>query len=195
MLIIYVFGRSHFPRFNVNLLIMLIYVRINLQIPIGCKEIHHEIELGVVVGKGGRGISEADSMSHVAGYVLALDMTARDFQNEAKSKGHPWTMAKCFDTSCPIGEFIPKSRLADPHAVRLVCAVNGEQRQDGSTADMIFSVPHLVSYISDYFTLEEGDLILTGTPAGVGPVKAGDSLVGEIPGVAKINFSVVQRSG
>lgn len=132
-------------------------------------------------------------MDYVAGYVLALDMTARDFQNEAKSKGQPWTMAKCFDTSCPIGEFIPKASLADPGNVQLLCNVNGEKRQDASTKDMIFSVPYLISYISDYFTLEEGDLILTGTPAGVGPVRSGDSIEGQIPGLAKFSFNVVQR--
>jgi acylpyruvate hydrolase len=110
---------------------------VTLQIPLGCQEIHHEIELGVVIGKRCKNVSESEVMDYVVGYVLALDMTARDFQNEAKKKGNPWTMAKCFDTSCPIGEFIPKSSLADPHKVNIVCSVNGEKRQDGNTADMV----------------------------------------------------------
>ena len=82
-------------------------------------------------------VPKEKSMEHVAGYVLALDMTARDFQSEAKAKGHPWAMAKCFDTACPVGEFIPKVALKDPHDVSLVCRVNGELRQDGNTSDMV----------------------------------------------------------
>jgi len=133
-------------------------------------------------------------MSCVGGYCLALDMTARDFQNEAKKKGHPWAMAKMFDTSLPVSGLIPATAIADPQNVDLACSVNGEERQKGNTRDMIFSVPTLLSYISQYFTLEEGDLVLTGTPSGVGPVKHGDVITGEIPGVCKIEFPVIQRS-
>lgn len=102
-------------------------------------------------------------------------------------------MAKAFDTSCPVSEFIPTSAIPDPHAVNIRCSVNDVERQNGQTGDMIFSVPYLVSYISKYFTLEEGDVILTGTPAGVGPVKDGDVIKGEIPGLAQFSFDVVQR--
>ena len=95
-------------------------------------------------------------MDHVGGYVLALDMTARDFQNDLKKKGHPWELAKCFDTSCPISEFISKEAIKDPHDLNLVCKVNGELRQNDSTGKMIHRIPELISYISQYFSLEEG---------------------------------------
>lgn len=113
-------------------------------------------------------------MAYVGGYVLALDMTARDLQEKAKKKGQPWFIAKGFDTSCPISEFIPITKIPDPHNIKLWLKVNGEMKQNGSTADMIFKIPDLLSYISLYFKLEEGDLILTGTPSGVGEVKPGD---------------------
>merc|ERR1712200_10053 len=164
-----------------------------IEIPLGCSELHHEIELGAIVGKRCKMIKESEAMSYVGGYCLALDMTARDFQNEAKAKGHPWTMAKMFDTSLPVSDFIPASKIPDPSNVNLWCKVNEELRQEGCTKDMIFSLPFLLSYISQYFTLEEGDLILTGTPAGVGPVKAGDVISGGIPNVVEMSFTVELR--
>ena len=133
-------------------------------------------------------------MDHVGGYVLALDMTARDFQNELKKKGHPWELAKCFDTSCPISDLISKEVINDPHDLNLVCKVNGELRQNDSTGKMIHRIPELISYISQYFTLEEGDVVLTGTPAGVGPVQHGDVIEGEISGIVHFKFPVVQRT-
>ncbi|XP_059083108.1 fumarylacetoacetate hydrolase domain-containing protein 1-like [Tigriopus californicus] len=165
----------------------------NIEIPVGCSEIHHEIELGIVIQSKCKNVPEAEAMNYVGGYILALDMTARDFQNEAKKKGQPWAMAKCFDTSCPVSNFIPKEQISDPHDVQLLCSVNDTERQNGHTKDMIFRVPYLISYISKYFTLNEGDLILTGTPAGVGPVKSGDVIQGEIPGVVKFTYKVTSR--
>jgi acylpyruvate hydrolase len=164
-----------------------------IEIPLGCQEIHHEIELGIVIGSTCKRVQPSDSMKHVGGYVLALDMTARDFQNDLKAKGHPWELAKCFDTSCPISDFISKDVITDPQNVELVCKVNGELRQQDNTSKMICRIPDLISYISQYFTLEEGDMILTGTPAGVGPVKDGDIIEGEIPGIVHFKFPVVQR--
>ncbi len=117
-------------------------------------------------------------------------MTARDFQDEAKKKGQPWTLAKGFDTSCPVSSFIPKENIVDPHSIELWCSVNGTTRQRGSTKDMIFNVPTLLSYISTYFTLEAGDVILTGTPSGVGPVKVGDVIEGGITNVLSMKFLV-----
>ena len=102
-------------------------------------------------------------------------------------------MAKMFDTSLPVSDFIPATSIPDPHNVQLWCKVNGETRQDGNTKDMIFSVPTLISFISQYFTLEEGDLVLTGTPSGVGPVQEGDTITGAIPGVMEISFQVTKR--
>jgi len=166
----------------------------NIEIPVGVSELHHEIELGVVIASQCSRATPEQASKAVGGYLLALDMTARSLQNELKGKGHPWELAKGFDTSLPVGDFIPKDRTPDPHSVRLSCRVNQELRQNGSTSDMIFKIPDLLSFISTYFTLEEGDLVLTGTPSGVGPVKHGDSITGAIEGgIADIHFNVVQR--
>ena len=165
----------------------------SIEVPVGCESIHHEIELGVVIGSTCKQVTPAKSWDHVGGYALALDMTARDFQNELKAKGQPWELAKCFDTSCPISEFISKDVINDPQNISIVCKVNGELRQNDNTSKMIFRIPELISYISTYFTLEEGDLILTGTPAGVGPVKHGDVIEGEIPDIVHFKFPVIQR--
>lgn len=121
---------------------------------------------------------------------MALDMTARDFQDQAKKKGHPWTLAKGFDTSCPVSGFIPKEDILDPHNLELWCSVNGSVRQKGSTKDMIFNIPTLISYISTYFTLEAGDVVLTGTPSGVGPVQVGDVIEGGITNMLTMKFTV-----
>jgi len=130
-------------------------------------------------------------MDHVAGYVIALDMTARDIQDAAKTKGLPWSEAKGYDTFCPISSFIPKQEIHDPHKVELWLKVDGENkyRQKGTTADMIFRIPWLINYLSEIMTLEEGDLILTGTPAGVSAVEPGQTLRGGITGLSKYDFS------
>lgn len=112
------------------------------------------------------------------------------FQDEAKKKGHPWTLAKGFDTSCPIGDLISKDKLPNPENVQLWLKVNGQTKQDGNTKDMIFNIPFLISYISKYFTLEEGDVILTGTPSGVGPVDKGDVIDAGIGEISSFRFQV-----
>ena len=129
-------------------------------------------------------------MNHIAGYILALDMTARDFQEEAKNKGQPWSLAKGFDTSCPVSDFIEKSKLSDPGNTNLWLKVNGDMKQNGTTSDMIFDIPHLISYISRYFRLEEGDVILTGTPEGVGPVGNGDTIEAGLGDLVSFKFKV-----
>ena len=144
------------------------------QLPKGATEIHHEVELGVVIGETTKCVSESDAMKYVAGYTLALDMTDRVAQTEAKKKGLSWAIAKGFDNSCPIGDFIDKSLIPDPQKVDLWLKVNGEMKQEGNTSNMMFSVAYLVHWLSHRFTLERGDLILTGTPEGVGPVTSGD---------------------
>ncbi|XP_062840867.1 acylpyruvase FAHD1, mitochondrial [Trichomycterus rosablanca] len=159
-------------------------------VPHYSSNLHHEVELGVVVGKAGRAIHESSAMEHVAGYALCLDMTARDVQDRCKAKGLPWTLAKAFDTSCPVSDFIPKERIPDPSGVELWLRVNSETRQRGSTAHMIFSVPYLISYISRVITLEEGDLILTGTPKGVAAVREDDELQAGIEGIITMSFKV-----
>lgn len=163
-------------------------------VPSYCSNLHHEVELGVVIGKGGTAIPQSSAMDHVAGYALCLDMTARDIQDECKSKGLPWTLAKAFNTSCPISEFIPKERIPDPGNVTLWLKVNDQLRQNGSTAQMIFSIPYLISYISEIITLEEGDLILTGTPKGVSAVQEHDQLQAGIGDVITMNFKVDRKS-
>ncbi|CAN9505874.1 unnamed protein product [Ophioblennius macclurei] len=159
-------------------------------VPLYSSNLHHEVELGVVIGKGGTSISQDAAMEHVAGYALCLDMTARDIQDECKSKGLPWTMAKAFNTSCPVSDFIPKERIPDPSSVKLWLKVNDCLRQSGCTSQMIFSIPYLISYISDFITLEEGDLILTGTPKGVSAVQEHDELQAGIEDVITMNFKV-----
>jgi len=166
-----------------------------IKIPKGCKELHHEVELGVVIGKEGSEIPSelVFSDGYIAGYCLAIDMTARDFQMEAKKKGHPWLIAKGFDTSCPVSDMLPTSSIPDPHDVELWLKVNSEDRQRGSTRDMIFDIPTLVNAVSTYSTLQRGDVILTGTPSGVGPVYAGDVITAGIGNIVQFQFEVAGR--
>lgn len=158
--------------------------------PAYCRNLHHEVELGVLLGRRGDAVPEAEAMDYVAGYALCLDMTARDVQEECKKKGLPWTLAKSFRSSCPVSAFVPKENIPDPHALRLWLKVNGELRQEGKTSSMIFSIPYIISYASKIITLEEGDLILTGTPKGVGPVKENDEIEAGIDGVVSMRFKV-----
>jgi len=166
-----------------------------INIPRGCDELHHEVELGVIIGKEGSEIPSelVFSDGYIAGYCLALDMTARDFQQEAKKKGHPWSIAKGFDTSCPVSDVLPASSIPNPHDVELWLKVNSEDRQRGSTRHMIFDIPTLVAAVSQYFTLQRGDVILTGTPSGVGPVTAGDVITAGIDDLVQIQFHVQKK--
>jgi 2-keto-4-pentenoate hydratase/2-oxohepta-3-ene-1,7-dioic acid hydratase in catechol pathway len=153
-------------------------------LPPESSRVEHEGELGVVIGRGGRRISAADAMSHVFGYTVLCDVTARDLQ---KSDGQ-WSRAKGFDTFCPVGPEVVTG--LDPAALSVRTLVNGAVRQDGNTRDMVFSVAHLVSHLSQAMTLEPGDLIATGTPEGVGPLVDGDALVVEIENVGKLEVQV-----
>ncbi|XP_067928867.1 oxaloacetate decarboxylase, mitochondrial-like [Watersipora subatra] len=160
-------------------------------LPKGANELHHEVELGVIISKKCKDISAADALSHIAGCTVALDMTDRVKQTELKNKGLPWSVAKGFDTSCPVGDFTPLSSMPKSlQALDIWLKVNNETKQSGNTKDMIFSVPDLVSYISGIFTLEPGDLVLTGTPAGVGPVKSGDVITAGIEGCPNIEYYI-----
>ncbi|KAM6299095.1 oxaloacetate tautomerase FAHD1, mitochondrial [Aegotheles albertisi] len=162
--------------------------------PYYSQNLHHEVELGVVMGRRAQAVSQEAAMEHVAGYALCLDMTARDTQEECKKKGLPWTLAKGFGSSCPVSDFVPKEKIPDPHKLKIWLKVNGELRQEGETSMMIFSIPYLISYISEIFTLEEGDLILTGSPQGVGSVEAGDEIEAGISGVLSMRFTVAQQT-
>lgn len=144
-----------------------------IEIPPNCTNLHHEVELGLIIGKGGRDIPLAAAMDHVKGYFLGLDMTARELQNAAKAKGLPWSIAKGYDTFAPVSTPIEKSAIPDTSKLRIWLTVDGKVKQDGLTNMMLFPVPELVSHISTIFSLEENDLIFTGTPAGVGPVVDG----------------------
>ena len=146
----------------------------------------------MVIGKEGRDIPKSSAMSYVAGYALALDMTARNLQNEAKKKGHPWSVAKGYDTFCPVSEFIAGDQV-DCSSCTLWLKVDGQERQRGSTSNMIFPVPDLLAFISSIFTLEPGDLILTGTPEGVGPVVSGQTITAGLDDLLEMTFPVVAK--
>lgn len=159
-------------------------------IPAYSRDCHHEAELALLIGKCGKDIEESHALAYVVGYGVAIDLTLRDVQAELKKKGLPWDVAKGFDTACPLSDFAPASGVTDPQQLQIRLSVNGKVRQDGSTGLMIHSVAKLISYLSTIFTLEPGDIILTGTPAGVGSIVSGDELVAEISGVASLQVSV-----
>ena len=159
-------------------------------IPPYSSDCHHEIELAVLIGKKAKGVSAEVALDHVAGYAVALDLTLRDVQNVQKEKGLPWEIAKAFDTSCPISAFVPAEQIKDPQTLQLKLTVNGQVRQDGNTSDMMRTVAELIAAVSAYFTLEEGDILLTGTPSGVSKIQSGDQLVAAIEQVGTLQVSV-----
>lgn len=149
-------------------------------------DLHHEIELVVAIGKEGGDIAVGDALTHVYGYAAGLDMTRRDLQAQAKKAGRPWEMAKAFDHSAPIGTLEPASVVGHPDKGAVTLSVNGEERQRGDLSEQIWSVAEAISYLSGFVTLRAGDLIMTGTPSGVGPVVRGDVLEGAIEGVGTV---------
>ncbi|HTY35938.1 MAG TPA: fumarylacetoacetate hydrolase family protein [Bacteroidota bacterium] len=149
-------------------------------IPSISNELHHEIEMTVLIGRGGKDILKGNAFNHVAGYGIGLDMTLRDVQSDAKKKGLPWTLAKGFDTSAPLSEFVPAGEIADPHDLIVKLDVNGSTRQQSSTRNFIFSLDTLIAYISQFFTFERGDIIFTGTPEGVAAAASGDRLEAQL---------------
>ncbi|PLY03124.1 MAG: acylpyruvase [Desulfuromonas sp.] len=159
-------------------------------IPDYSDDCHHEVELALLIGKSGRKIKQQDAMEHVAGYGVAVDLTLRDVQSKQKEKGLPWEIAKGFDTACPLSDFVPAERIEDPHNLRLTLSVNGETRQDGNTSLMMRQIPQIIEEMSSIFTLEEGDIILTGTPAGVSRIVSGDVMVAEIEQVGRLEVKV-----
>ena len=161
-----------------------------IEIPEYSNDCHHELELALLVGKTGKQIQEGTALSYLAGYGVALDLTLRDIQSEQKSRGLPWEIAKGFDTSCPISEFTPAADVSNPNNLQLTLKVNGEIRQQGNTAQMMRSIEKIIAEISNFFTLESGDIILTGTPAGVSRIKTGDRLEGTIDQIGSLQVSV-----
>ncbi len=160
-----------------------------LDFPVQTASLHHEVELVAAIGQGGRDIDPAAALEHVFGYAVDLDMTRRDLQAEAKRLGRPWEFAKSFDQSCPIGTLAPASRIGHPRAGALTLSVGGEVRQSGDLSQMIWTVPDTIAFLSRHVTLLPGDLIMTGTPAGVGPVQPGDRLVGARAGVGEVSVT------
>lgn len=158
------------------------------------KSLHYETELVLLIGKTGKKIKQKDAMDYIAGYTVGLDMTLRDLQTEAKKLGHPWTISKCFDTSTVLGEFVSAIEIKNPNELEIKLWVNGELKQNDNTSNMIYSVEKIIEYLSYFFTLEEGDLVFTGTPKGVGEVKAGDKLIAEISGIGRLQTEVIQEN-
>ena len=151
--------------------------------------LHHEIELVVAIGTGGKDVPVETALSHIYGYAVGVDMTRRDLQNAAKDKGYPWDASKGFDDSAPISAIRRWSGPA-PQG-RIAISINGQIKQDGKVADMIWNVAEIVSEASKLWTLVPGDLIYTGTPEGVGPLVRGDQVEGEVEGVGKLAFRIV----
>jgi len=147
-----------------------------VRLPKQSTNVHHEVEFVVAIGKTGKNISKTQALDHVAGYGVGIDITARDIQAKAKENSHPWTVAKGFDTFAPISSFVRWDKINDPQEVDLEIKVNGITRQSESTRLMIFPVAELIHYLSTIFTLQPGDLIFTGTPQGVSPLKSGDEI-------------------
>lgn len=154
-------------------------------LPSQSTQVEHEGEIAVIIGKRARNVSAADALEYVAGYAPLNDVTARDLQRTDDQ----WTRAKGFDTFCPIGSMTPADGI-EPSTLEVICSVNGEVRQHGLAADMAFPIPVLIEYITSVMTLEPGDVIATGTPAGIGPLTPGDVVEVEVPGVGKISNSV-----
>jgi fumarylpyruvate hydrolase len=153
--------------------------------------LHHEIELVVAIGTGGRDIPLASALAHVFGYAVGNDLTRRDLQFAAREKGQPWDVSKGFDRSAPVTAIRRAAEVGHPERGRIWIEVNGELRQQADLSEMIWSVPEIVAELSTLFDLAPGDLIFTGTPAGVGPVQRGDSLVGGIDGLETLRTTIV----
>ncbi len=159
--------------------------------PARSNDVHHEIEMVVALAKGGVDIAVERALDHVFGYAVGLDMTRRDLQGEAKKLGRPWEVGKAFEQSAPCGELVPASTIGHPDHGAVWLKVNGETRQEGDLNQLIWKVPEMVSYLSGLFALAPGDLIYSGTPAGVGPVRRGDALHGHVDGVGDLKVKVV----
>jgi fumarylpyruvate hydrolase len=160
-----------------------------LPYPTRTRELHHEIELVVALAEGGRDITAEHALDHVFGYAVGLDMTRRDLQAEAKKAGRPWDMAKGFDQSAPTSQIRAVEDIGHPTKGAVRLSINGEPRQEGDLDQQIWQVPETISFLSTLVALRPGDLIMTGTPKGVGPVQPGDRLEGHIDGVGDLSVS------
>ena len=160
--------------------------------PFSRGDVHYEVELALLVGETLTHATMDEAERAIVGIGLAMDLTLRDVQTALKEKGHPWEIAKAFDGACPLSSFLPLSRVPNWNALAFTLEIDGEERQHGEGADMIFAIPSLVAEMSRHFTLEPGDVILTGTPSGVGKLVRGSSLRLTLTGGLKIETSVVE---
>ncbi len=154
-------------------------------------DMHHEVELVLLIGKTLKNAGAQSAANSIAGYAVGLDMTLRDVQSELKKKGHPWTLSKVFDTSAAVSEFLPAGKYRITGSEKITLSVNGETRQNSVLKKMIFPPEKIVEYISKKMTLEEGDLIFTGTPEGVSKVNRGDKIEAEIENIGKLTNTVI----
>ena len=163
--------------------------------PSGSANVHHEVELVVAMGIGGRDIQPADAHRHIFGYAVGLDMTRRDLQLDARAKGRPWDVGKAYDHSAPVGALVPADRCGHPNRGRIQLSINGSVRQSADISEPIWPVPEIVSTLSTLFLLRAGDIIMTGTPAGVGPVLPGDLMDATIEGIWTLRVAVCSPVG
>ena len=154
------------------------------------EDLHHEIELVIAIGKAGREISISSALDYIFGYAVGIDLTRRDLQAFAKKTRRPWEVGKSFESAAPISAIHEKEEVGHPAAGRIWLSVNGDIRQDGNISDMIWNVPETIVELSTFFTLAPGDLIYTGTPAGVGAVASGDHITGGVDGVDEISIEI-----
>ena len=163
----------------------------NVHYPPKTANLHYETEMVVALAKGGRRITAKKANEHVFGYGVGLDLTRRDLQQWGKDHGRPWDFGKDFDEAAPCSALAPASRIGHPAKGSIWLKVNGKERQKADLGDMIWSVPEQIAYLSEYYTLEPGDLIYSGTPAGVGPIKPEDDLHAVIDGVGELRVKIV----
>ncbi len=164
----------------------------NIEIPDWIGQVDYEAELLVVIGKGGKNISEEDAMNHVVGYSVFNDVTARTQQRADQARKHPWFRSKSFDTSGPLGpHLVTADEVSDPHNLKISLTVNGETKQNDTTSNMVYRIPTLIAFLSKWFALEPGDVIPTGTPSGIGALKPGDVVEATVEGVGTLRNSVV----
>lgn len=155
------------------------------------KNLHHEIELVVAIGKAGKGIAAKDAMDYVYGYAVGLDMTRRDLQNDMKKQGRPWCIGKAFDYSAPMGPIVPKDKAGAVEKAAISLQVNGSPRQGSSVDKLIWNISETIEHLSAAWELQPGDLIFSGTPEGVAAVVAGDTLVGHVDGLPDLKVQIV----
>lgn len=154
------------------------------------KNLHHEIELVVAIGKGGKHIAAADAHQHIFGYAVGLDMTRRDLQNDMKKQGRPWDIGKAFEQSAPIGPIVPREDAGAAEQAAISLQVNGAERQRSTVRQLIWNVAETIEHLSAAWELQPGDLIYTGTPEGVAAVVAGDTLVGQVEGLPTLTLQI-----